>query len=150
MKNLFLIIILFVGSIIYSQNLTNIESADTLYVYFKYNKGKQHHNKEKWPIKNQNYYTYYFIFSDDPYQYMTFLHYPLSSPGEKTEKKSFLKKKKNVIINYQFLTQFTLPDASKIFESKKKVYLIDYKDFCSGKIKLKEVKVMGGIPQNEE
>ncbi len=150
MKNLFVMVVLIFSIKFYSQDLEKIKKADTVYVYFKYNKNKQHHNKEITGNTKQEYDYYYYIFSDIPnYQSMTFFHHPLLSPGVRIEKKSFLKQKKELIITFNFLTQFDLGKATQLIENKK-VYLIDSKDFRWGKIKLKEVKVEGTVPNVEE
>jgi len=151
MKKLFLAVMFILNYTVYSQNIEEIKKAETVYVYFKYRKSEQHHNKEKWTKTNQNYDNYYYIFSYDPnYLSINFSHFPLSTPEERIEKKSFIKKNKDLIITYEFLTQFNLAEATELLRDKKKVYLIDKKDFCWGKIILKEVDVLGTFPQHNE
>lgn len=148
-KLVFFLIMLFYSKC-FSQNLEQIKKADTIYVYFEYNKKNQRHNKEVTTNTKQKYEYYYYIFSGIPnYQSMTFLHHYNSSPEERIEKKSFFKKNKDVVITFEFLTQFDLGEATQLIGNKKKVYLIDKKDFRCGKIKLKEVKVMGVVPNVE-
>ncbi|MNF03572.1 hypothetical protein D3C80_2029220 [compost metagenome] len=73
---------------------------------------------------------------------MTFIHDYLS-PEEIKKSKSFLKKNKDIIVTYDFITKYNLAEATDLIGHKKKVYLIDDDDIGWFSIKLKEVKVMG-------
>lgn len=71
-----------------------------------------------------------------------FYHTP-KTPEEKTEKKSFLKKKKDILIDYDHLINlFSFQGAQQLFLNKKKIYIIDNKDINCFTIKLKEVKII--------
>lgn len=55
-----------------------------------------------------------------------------------------------MIITYDFLTKYNLEEATDLLANKKKVYLIDNDEIGWFTIKLKEVKVMGALPQSVE
>jgi hypothetical protein len=76
-------------------------------------------------------------------------HYSIS-PEERKERRSFLRKNKDIIMTYNLLTKYDLGEATELIGHKKKVYLIDYDDIGCFSIKLKEVKVMGALPQSIE
>lgn len=122
---------------VYSQDFNKIKKADTVYIYFKKTEYKQIHLPQP-----KEYGDFYFVF-DEFYKNknIIFSHSPLT-PEEKKEKKSFLKKNKGLLIDYNFLTNmFSYQDAKEILLSKKRIYLIDYDDIGWFKIKLLEVKV---------
>ncbi|MFB3390100.1 hypothetical protein [Flavobacterium sp. LAR06] len=72
---------------------------------------------------------------------MTFEHRPSFGSEVRIEKKSFLKKNKDLIIT-DYLNRTRLGEATELPEDRK-VYHIDKKDFRWGKIRLKEVGVKG-------
>lgn len=149
MKTLFLFFcIFFFQTEINSQNLEKIKNSDTIYVHFKLSKDQLHLYTKI--IKNKNIEKrdeYFFTFKNSfP---MTFTHDYLS-PEEKKISKSFLKKNKDLIVTYDFITKYNLAEATDLIGHKKKVYLIDDDDIGWFTIKLKEVKVMGTLPQSIE
>lgn len=150
MRILFLLTVVFLSNVVHSQDLNKIRNADTIYVFFEQKKNRQLHNKEKWAVENQNYDSYYYVFTKHPYQYISFIHHPFLDSEEKTECRSFLKIHKDLIVNYRFLTQLNIVVATQLFNDKKKVYLIDKKLNHKGKIKLRSVQVLGALPQHEE
>lgn len=148
MKPLILFIFIFFLKIeIYSQSFEKIKNSDTVYIYFKLSKNQMHLNtkiiKNK-KIKQRD--EYFFNFKDSfP---LTFTHDQLS-PKEKKISKSFIKKNKDLIVTYDFITKYNLAEATDLI-GQKKVYLIDDSDVGWFTIKLKEVKVMGALPQSIE
>lgn len=149
MKTLFIFLSIFFLKVgIYSQSLDKIKQSDTIYVYFKLSKVQMHlHTKIIKNKKIEQRDQYFFPFKNS--FSMTFTHDYLS-PEEKKEKKSFLRKNKDLIITYDFLTKYNLAEATDLIGHKKKVYLIDDDDVGWFTIKLKEVKVMGTFPQSIE
>lgn len=140
MKNLLLLFLCLFISECFSQNLEQIKKADTVYIYFENDKNLQGH--KVYTIKDTKTEYYHFVFTKTPiFNWMQFLH-GLWRTDVKVEKKSFLKKNKDLIITYDFLTQFVLSEATELLEDKQ-VYLIDKKDFRWGQIKLKEVDIIG-------
>lgn len=137
MKN-FSFIILFLSFSIYSQDIDEIRKSDTLYIYFKKDLFKQ-----MVVPQNKSYADYFFIFGEYyKHNHIIFYHSALT-PEQKTENKSFLREKKDIIINHNYLTNmFSYENAKKLLFEKKKIYLIDYDDMGWFSIKLKEVKVM--------
>ena len=125
------------SSFVYCQDFDKIKNADTVYIYFK----NIHYKQIFLPQKN-GFGDYYFYF-DKFYEFkqINFYHTPLT-PEERKEKKSFLKKNKDLIIDYDFLTNmYNYEKAKELLLNKKKIYLIDKKDFGWFSIKLIEVKV---------
>lgn len=133
-----LFLILFLATKNYAQNFDKIKKSDTIYVFFKKDLFKQMTMPQK-----KGYGDYIFIFNEFyKYNHIIFYHTPLT-PEKKTEKKSFLQKNKDLIINYNFLiNMFSYDDAKKLLFNKKKIYLIDYDEIGLFSIKLKEVKAM--------
>lgn len=146
-----IIILLLIPIIVFSQKIEKIKKSDTIYVFFKKDNGKQFHNLEI-PISKKKYDNYYYVFGYiGTYQNsMTFIHHYSISPEERKEKKSFLRKNRDLIVTYDFLIKFSLAEATDLIGSKKKVYLIDYDDIGWFTIKLKEVKVMGTLKPSIE
>ncbi|RKR04679.1 hypothetical protein C8C83_4012 [Flavobacterium sp. 90] len=154
LKNLklFVFFLLLIPITVLSQEIEKIKKSDTIYIYFKKDKDNQHVNEEITSNTKIKYYNYYYIFGYlNEYQIlMTFTHHYSISPEEKKEKKSFLRKNKDLIITYDFLTKYNLGEATDLIGHKKKVYLIDEDDIGWFTIKLKEVKVIGTFPQSIE
>lgn len=85
---------------------------------------------------------YHFVYNEYYKQtHVIFYHNP-NTPKEKIEKKSFLRKNKDVLINYEFLiNMLSFEEAKKLLLSKKKIYLVDNNDIGWFSVKLKEVKI---------
>lgn len=138
---LYFIMIFLLTNALNAQYLEKIKNTDTLYVYFKkdnYNQMKGRNN-----VVNRDNYTYYLYFNTsekDRFYYMLFNHY-LISPEVRWEKKSFLKKKKDIIVDYDFLNKLGFGGSKQLLLSKKKLYVIDRDNFCKSKIKIVEVKI---------
>ncbi|HQZ24951.1 MAG TPA: hypothetical protein PLD18_06600 [Flavobacterium sp.] len=127
---------------IYAQDLNKFIKSDTIYIFFKVSKDQHHHNtkiKEKNITKERDEY----MFNYGNYHLFTFLPSNSISPEEKKVKKSFIKRNKDMIVNYDFLKTYDYKVATEILNKKKKVYLIDYDDIGLFSIKLKEVEVYG-------
>ncbi|MBF4465602.1 hypothetical protein [Flavobacterium sp. LC2016-12] len=135
------ICIFFLKAEIYSQSFEKIKNSDTVYVYFKLSKDQIHLNtkiikSKKIKLRDEYFFTFKNSFP------LTFIHDYLS-PEEIKKSKSFLKKNKDIIVTYDFITKYNLAEATDLIGHKKKVYLIDDDDIGWFSIKLKEVKVMG-------
>ena len=146
----YLYILLIIPYILFSQDLEKIKVADTIYIYFKRDKNQFSDSNNSINITNLNYYYSNFGIINPKSSYMTFMHHYSLSPEEKRERKSFLKKNKDIIITYDFLTKYNLGEATDLIGHKKKVYLIDSAEISCFHIKLVEVKVMGTWPQSIE
>ena len=121
----------------YSQDFNKIKEADTVYVLFHKELYKQIYLPQK-----IGYGEYFFSF-DKFYEYrqINFYHSP-KTPEERKEKKSFLRKHKDILIDYNYLVNmYSYQNAKEFLLNKKKIYLIDYKDIGCFYIKLIEVKV---------
>lgn len=145
----FLWSVLFFPLFLFSQNIEEIKKSDTIYVYFKRDKNQFSNSNNKIKPDNLNYY-YVFGYKSKYQLAMTFMHHYQSAPEEIKVEKSFLKKKKDVIVTHEFLTKYTLAEATDLIGSKKKVFLIDVDEIGWFSLKLKEVKVMGTVPQSIE
>lgn len=149
MKNLVFVLIFFNCINFYGQDINQLKKADTVYVYFKSGAGQVYY-KEKTRTENLTYDNYFVSLKSNPTNPVQFIHHYRFSPGVTTTKKTFLKKNKNVILNYEFLNSLTLNEVNEFLVDKKKVYLIDEDDIAGNKIKLKEVKVLGTPPLMRE
>lgn len=137
-KILILVFLLFSSTKSYTQDFDKIRKSDTIYVFFKKDPLKQITMPQK-----KGFGDYFFIFNEYyKHKHIIFYHSSLT-PDKKTEKKSFLKKNKDLIISYNFLiNMFSYEDAKKLFFNKRKIYLIDYNEIGWFTINLKEVKAM--------
>ncbi|WP_431242506.1 hypothetical protein ACQ9BO_22175 [Flavobacterium sp. P21] len=129
--------------------MEKIKNSDTVYVYFKRDKNQFSNSNNNIKPDDLNYY-YVFGYNGKYQLAMTFMHHYQVAPQEIKVKKSFLKKKKDVIITYEFLTKYNLAEATELIGNKKQVYLIDEDDIGWFSLKLKEVKVIGTVPQSIE
>lgn len=145
----FLLPVLFFPLFMLSQDIEKIKKTDTIYVYFKRDKNQFSNSNNKINPNDLNYY-YVFGYNGNYQLAMTFMHHYKLSPEKIKVKKSFLKNKKDVIITHEFLTKYNLAEATELIGNKKKVYLIDEADIGWFNLKLKEVKVIGTVPQSIE
>ncbi|MEM0578354.1 hypothetical protein [Flavobacterium polysaccharolyticum] len=121
----------------YSQDFNKIKEADTIYIIFKKEPYKQIYLAQK-----KGFGDYYFNF-DKFYEFkqIIFYHNPKAAE-EKKLNKSFLKKHKDVLVNYNYLVNmYNYQNAKELLLNKKKIYLIDYNDIGWFTIKLREVKI---------
>ncbi|MBP6757845.1 MAG: hypothetical protein KA133_01220 [Flavobacterium sp.] len=139
-KGIIFILLLFTVNL-FSQNLDKIKKADTIYILFKNKIRYQEHYVQNINTNKTKYDDYFFLLSSWYPINLEFHHF--YTQEERKEKKSFLKKNKDIIVTYAFLTKFTLGEVTELIGNKKKVYLIDDNDIGWFKIKLKEVKVIG-------
>jgi hypothetical protein len=142
MKTILITLILFAGFKAFSQDLEKIEKTDTIYVYFKKDKAKtQQFVINITPIGNIE--DYFFSFLDGKVS-MEFSHHYKFSPDFRKEKKSFLKRNKSIILDYDSISRIGILKATELIGYRKKiVYLIDYDDITCSKITLKQVDVTG-------
>jgi hypothetical protein len=121
-----------------AQDYEKIKKSDIVYIDFK----ETPYQQMFLPQRNC-YGDCYFIF-EEYYKFKHIIFY--QKPHlfeERNEKKSFLKKNKDLLIDYTFLiNMFSYVDAKQLLLNKKKIFLISntYKRCFS--IKLKEVKVL--------
>ncbi|WP_445457228.1 hypothetical protein [Flavobacterium sp. HNIBRBA15423] len=136
-------------SILNSQSLEAVKKADTLYIYFD----KEHKNTVKYHDANKhidfykNYVTYGFnphpssiiLFNSNTYKDYDNMRKGIKN-DERIEKKSFLKKNKDIILDYDF---FAENGFKKTFFAlyKKTIYLIDEDEIKGRKIKVKQVDI---------
>jgi hypothetical protein len=144
------IIIFFAKNTIYCQSLEEIKKSDTVYIYF--DKIKENTNKYK-PFKSKsdfykNILNYKFstdsynsiIFSSNTYKNFDDFERGIKN-DERIEKKSFLKKNKDIILDIDFFIENGFKET--FFEIyKKTIYLIDKDDMKGRKIKIKQVEMM--------
>lgn len=138
---LLLYILLAIPHVIFSQDLNKIKASDTIYIYFKNDNINQIKNLSNNKLKSYNYIFEFDLKDIKPRQSLElFEDYRTTIPEKKIVKKSFLKKNKNITVDYTFLKKLGFFEAHSLISNKKKIYLIDYRDMCLFKIKLKEVK----------
>jgi hypothetical protein len=147
---IYLFIYLLIPVSVFSQDIEKIKNADTIYICFKRDKNQFSTTNNSINLNNLSYYYSNFGVINPKSSYMTFMHHYSLSPEERTEKKSFLKKNRDLIITYDFLTKHSLSEATELIGHKKKVYLIDYDKIGWFSIKLKEVKVVGVLKPSIE
>ncbi|WP_445457227.1 hypothetical protein [Flavobacterium sp. HNIBRBA15423] len=145
-----LFIILFSKGIIYSQSLDQIKNVDTVYIYF--DKNKKHSIREDSSVNEKSeFYKNYVMyrFNPDPMNIISFASNTYKNfddlrkgvkNDERLEKKSFLKKNKDIILDIDF---FTENGFKKTFFAiyEKVVYIIDKDDIKGSKIKVKQIDV---------
>lgn len=121
-----------------AQDYEKIKKSDIVYIDFK----ETPYQQIFLPQPN-GYGDYYFIF-EEYYKFKHIIFY--QKPNlfeERNEKKSFLKKNKDLLIDYTFLiNMFSYVDAKQLLLNKKKIFLISHTDKRCFSIKLKEVKVL--------
>lgn len=127
---------------IYAQDIDKLKKSDTIYIYFKVSEEQIHFNT-KIIRRNNTKSRDEFLFKYGMNFPISFIHDYNQSPEEKKECKSFLKKNRDLILTYEFLSQYSIGEATELIINKKKVYLIDYDDIGWFRIILKEVKAFG-------
>lgn len=149
MKNEFKIIfylIILSTKLGFSQKIEDIKRADTIYIYFDHSEFQNIKNADINSFKIlEEKKNYEIKFDDNNYVFFSerkFLDLDRAEIKKeadiKVEKKKFLKKNKNIIININFIKKHGL---EKVFFMiyYKKVYLIDQKEMTKKKVILKEV-----------
>jgi RNAse (barnase) inhibitor barstar len=137
---LFIIVIIFSQNS-FSQNIDKIKKSDTIYIYFKKNVNFQEYYIRNIKNEKANYDDYFFLFKSWYPINLEFHHF--YTQEERKVKKSFLRKNKDLILTYNFLTKFSLGEVTELIGHKKKVYIIDSDEIGLFTIKLKEVNVIG-------
>lgn len=150
MKIIFSLLALLLLNKVFSQDIEKIKQADTIYIYFKEDKIKQIHHIEKG--KTKTYDNYFFDYSN---RQVSFQFCNLQTLYSKiVKKKSFLKKNKDLILNYDFIEKMgNLYIAEMIgygYRSKKVVYVVENNEIKCSKITLKQVTIVGPLRINEE
>lgn len=139
---LYLFILLTTSNILFSQDLEKIKNADTIYIYFKNDDVNQIKYLVNSRLKSFNYTLFYDIKNIKPRQTFDFYQdYRTTIPETKLVKKSFLKKNKNIIVDYDFFRKLGFEEAYQLLLNKKKLYLIDYENIQRSKIKILEIKI---------
>jgi hypothetical protein len=139
----------FFKNTIYCQSLESIKTADTIYIYFD----KACKNTNKYPNGNKklefykNYMIYEFnpnplsiiLFTSNTYKDFDDLERGIKN-DERIERKSFLKKNKNIILDIDFFAENGFKETFfALF--KKIIYIIDKDDMKGRKIKVKQVRI---------
>ncbi|MCD0463957.1 hypothetical protein [Flavobacterium sp. ENC] len=91
---------------------------------------------------NYNYYFYFDVENTKIRQDLTLVNNYRITPEVKFEKKSFLKKRRDITLNYNFLKKLGFRESEILLLEKKKIYLIDHDNICRSKIKIVEVKMV--------
>lgn len=139
----FLFIILIFPSILLSQDMGQIKSADTIYVYFKNDNIDQIKNLANSKFQSFNYIFVFDLKEIKPRQSFSFFEdYRTGIPATKWVRKSFLKKNKNITVNYDFFKKLGFFEAEQLLFTKKRLYLIDYDNIQFFKVKVIEVKIV--------
>ena len=139
---LYLFILLTTSNILFSQDLEKIKNADTIYIYFKNDDVNQIKYLVNSRLKSFNYTLFYDIKNIKPRQTFDFYQdYRTTNSETKLVKKSFLKKNKNIIVDYDFFSKLGFEEAYQLLLNKKKLYLIDYENIQRSKIKILEIKI---------
>ncbi len=159
-KYVFILVFIYINS--YSQiNLDSIEGSDTLYVYFEYKEYQNKVNsKEKLKLPKQTYVPsdgYYFYFSENKAAFLQFSEKPTFKENElatfeiiETKKKAFFKKNKGKIFDGNVLIKLGFEKSTNLIRHpyNRIIYLIDKKETCLGKVKLKRVNFYSSLPEN--
>jgi hypothetical protein len=135
--------LLIIPHMLFSQDLEKIKAADTIYIYFKNDNVNQIKSLANGRLKSFNYIFVFDVKDIKPRQsFNLFEDYRTSIPETKLVRKSFLKKNKNNIVDYDFLRKLGFFEAEKLLLNKKKLYIIDYDNIHWFKIKMIEVKII--------
>lgn len=151
MRTLTIFISLFFISYSFAQDLEKIKQADTIYIYFKEDGINQIYHIEKG--KTKTYSNYFFNFSKKQLSFQFWNLQTLHSQT-KLKRKTFIKKNKDIIINYDFVEKHGSLLVAEVIgysiHSKKIIYVIENNPKkCSRKI-LKQVTIVGPVRFSEE
>ncbi len=147
---LLIFFIFFSKNISFSQTLEEIKKNDTIYIYFDIdikNTIKKNAVSTGKSIFYENFITYEFntnfmntiIFISNTYKNRDDIRKGIKN-DERIERKSFLKRNKNIILDYAFFERYGFKET--FFEIyKKTVYLIDKEEIKGRKIKVKQVDI---------
>lgn len=152
MRTIYILLFLsFFGKLV-AQDLEKIKTADTIYIYFKEDKIRQIHHIETSRNHDKKYDNYFFNYSNEQTSFqfsnLKTLNYV------RKENKKFLKKNKDIILNYDFIKKvgnlYIAEMIGSFYYAKKVVYVIDDRDIGCFKISLKEVSIVGPVRFSEE
>lgn len=142
MKAIITLLMITISGTIYSQDYATLKKSDTVYILFKSDNSKC--VKLNYNAKS---YTYLFAFGESSNFVSDLIFYHNHKvPETRTEKKSFLKKNKDLILTYDFIKRFSLEKSKELFANKNKIYIIDHNDNGWFTIKLNEVKISNFNP----
>lgn len=152
MKYILIILVFFSFNKIIAQDLDKIKKADTIYIYFKEDRKKQIHHLITTSNKDKNYDEYIFDFSNR--QVSFYFSNRTTVNNVRKERKKFLKKNKDLILNYDFIEKignlYIAEMIGYIYDAKKIVYVIEDKEIKCSKITLKQVRITGPVRFSEE
>ena len=144
---LILFIIFLSNGIVYSQSIEKIKNVDTVYIYFdKANKNTLKYydgNKHVDFFKNCIYYQFNtnqlntIVFISNIYKDTDNMRKGIKN-DERIEKKSFLKKNKDIILDLDFFERNGFKNTFNLLY-KKTIYLIDKDEIKAKKVKVKQV-----------
>jgi hypothetical protein len=138
-----LYILLLIPYILFSQDLEKIKIADTIYIYFKNDNVNQIKSLNNSKLRSFNYIFVFDVKDIKPRQsFDLFDDNRTTIPETKVIRKSFLKKNKNIIVDYNLLRKLGFFEAHQLLLNKKKLYLIDHDNIQCFKVKIKEVKII--------
>lgn len=148
-KTFLSILFIFYRCILFSQSLEIINESDTIYIYI--DKSKKHTTVYK-PFNdnhpyNTNYLNYKFstnsfntiIFASNTYKNLDNYEKGIKN-DERIEKKSFLKRNKDIILGIDFFERNGFKNTFNLLY-KKTIYLIDKDEIKGRKIKVKQVRM---------
>jgi hypothetical protein len=139
MKYLYILTLVFLGHVMYSQSYEYIKKSDTIYIPFKEGEFniKIDYPEEKNGFKNRTYIFNYKKKNDNSF----YFEFDRNRTSEnKKIKKSFLKKNKEKIIEIDLLKKFDYQDiACDLFNRLKIIYIIDFSEKKGRNIKMYRV-----------
>jgi hypothetical protein len=139
MKYLYILTLVFLGHVMYSQSYEYIKKLDTIYIPFKEGEFniKIDYPEEKNGFKNRTYIFNYKKKNDNSF----YFEFDRNRTSEnKKIKKSFLKKNKEKIIEIDLLKKFDYQDiACDLFNRLKIIYIIDFSEKKGRNIKMYRV-----------
>lgn len=148
MRNILIIIFLFIKTSCFSQDIESIKKLDTVYIYFNHMKYEKYSNiggtSNKRTIDS---YVYQFYLNNDYCVNFISTNYKDFDDLEKgiktdvkTVKKKFLRKNKEKILDINFfIKNGFLETFNAIYVPHKVIYLIDSREINGRKVLLKEV-----------
>ncbi len=149
---------LFIAGIIYSQDISNVRTLDTIFVRFKENKWQA---KTILPEGSNGFKRWYILkFKEKAkIEYLQFWvseypNYKRRELGVKSDyqlvKKSYLRKIKNKIIGIDFFKKYGIYRSTyEAFEKCKVIYIIDYSESKKGKTPIYEVSKFSSYHMGE-
>lgn len=128
--------------ILFSQDLDKIKAADTIYVYFKNDNINQIKSLNNSKLKRFNYIFVFDVKDIKPRQSFDLFDYRTTITETKLVSKSFLRKNKNITVDYDLLRKLGFFEAEQLLLNKKRLYVIDNENIHLFKAKIIEVKII--------